>query len=351
MKIVKNKFGEGTLYQEEDLKGKIYATSAACMSVWSDMLSFANKYKDRFVSEVSDADSIVVLGCQVTDLAVLNDLCVANKLHEETGKDIFMGGCLAQRMDIPLPEYIKRLDVVRVIGQELNDRSLVHYEKPFWVPEFEESKDNLKEGNLFRNYYPLKIGAGCHGKCKYCTIRHTRGEGYETVPEEQIEEFLNHEHVVLTSDSPTVSQVKAWCRIAKECNKEISIRNIEPQNLIQCREELLELADSHLLDIVHCPVQSFDPELLKAMNRSVTATNQAVDLLHELKEKEVITATNIIIDYTVDGKLYPNHDIEKLQENFDYYSWNPYFDGNFDMDRAKQRFKKYITKEKVTQKQ
>ena len=64
----------------------------------------------------------------------------------------------------------------------------------------------------------------------------------------------------------------------------------------------------------------------------------------------LIQEGNIIIDYTVDGKLYPNHDIEKLQENFDYYSWNPYFDGNFDMDRAKQRFKKYITNEKVTQK-
>ena len=59
MKIVNNKFGEGMLYQEEDLEGKIYATSAACMSVWSDMLSFANKYKDRFVSEVRDADNIV----------------------------------------------------------------------------------------------------------------------------------------------------------------------------------------------------------------------------------------------------------------------------------------------------
>lgn len=116
MKIVNNKFGEGMLYQEEDLEGKIYATSAACMSVWSDMLSFANKYKDRFVSEVRDADNIVVLGCQVTDLAVLNDIAVASRLHDETEKDIFMGGCLVQRMDIPLPEYIKRLDVVRVVG-------------------------------------------------------------------------------------------------------------------------------------------------------------------------------------------------------------------------------------------
>ena len=346
MKEVKNKFGEGIIYQENDLKGKIYATSAACMSVWSDLLSFANKYKERFVADPTNADTIVVLGCQVTDLAVLNDLEVAKRLHQETDKDIFMGGCLAQRMDIPLPDYVKRLEVVREMGIELDDRSLVHYEKPFWVPDFEESKDNLKDGNLFRNYYPLKIGAGCHGKCKYCTIRYTRGDNYVAVAEEQIDEFLNHEHVVLTSDSPTVSQVKAWCKIAKKCNKEISIRNIEPQNLIQCKEELLDLAHNGLLDIVHCPVQSFDEELLRAMNRNVEATNQAVTLLHELKEQGVITATNIIIDYIVDGKLYPNHDIEKLTENFDYYSWNPYFDGNFDMERAKMRFKKYIVNKK-----
>lgn len=346
MKEVTNVFGHGKLYDKEDLKGKIYATSAACMSVWSDMLSFANKEKERFVSTVEQADDIVVLGCQVTDLAILNDLEIAQKLHEETGKDIYMGGCIAQRMDIPLPEYIKRLDVVRELHQELNDRTLVHYEKPFWVPDFEESKDNLKDGNLFRNYYPLKIGAGCHGKCKYCTIRHTRGETYEMVPEEQVNEFLAHEHIVLTSDSPTVSQIKAWCQIAKSCNKEISIRNIEPQNLIKCREELLALAENNLLDIVHCPVQSFDEELLQVMNRNVTATNQAVELLHELKEKNVITATNIIIDYTVNGKTYLNLDEEKLQENFDYYSWNPYFDGNFDLEKAKTRFKKYIKKQK-----
>ena len=60
----------------------------------------------------------------------------------------------------------------------------------------EDSKDNLAQGNLFRNFYPLKIGAGCHGKCKYCTIRHTRGENYETVALEQIEEFLKFDDVI-----------------------------------------------------------------------------------------------------------------------------------------------------------
>jgi hypothetical protein len=79
MKKVKNIFGEGILYDKNDLGNKIYATSAACMSVWSDMLSFANKEKERFIDNPKDADSIVVLGCQVTDLAVLNDLEVAKK--------------------------------------------------------------------------------------------------------------------------------------------------------------------------------------------------------------------------------------------------------------------------------
>ena len=293
--------------------------------VCRDMLSFANKEKERFINNPNDADSIVVLGCQVTDLAVLNDLEVAKKLHEKTGKDIYMGGCIAQRMDIPLPDYIKRLDVVREYNVDLADRNLVHYEKPFWVPDFKESDDNLKDGNLFRNYYPLKIGAGCHGKCKYCTIVHTRGGYYEAVPENQIDEFLNHENVVLISDSPTPSQIKSWCKIASDTNKDI-----------------LDLADKKLLKVVHCPVQSFDEELLGAMNRSVTATNKAIELLKELKTKGVVTATNIIIDYTVGDKLYENHDKEKLNETFDYYSWNPYFDGNFDMERAKQRIKKYI---------
>lgn len=342
MKKVNNVFGEGTIYEEKDLIGKIYATSAACMSVWSDFLSWANHYANRMVDKVQDADSLVVLGCQVTDLAVLNDLQVAEKLHNLTGKDIYVGGCLAQRLDIPLPDYCKRLDVVRVIGQVLDRMDLVHYEKPFWVPDFEETEEVLAPGNLFRNDYPLKIGAGCHGKCKYCTIRHTRGENYTMIPENQIDEFLNHENVVLISDSPTADQIKGWCQIAHTAQKDISIRNVEPQNLNLCEEELLALSQEGLLRVVHCPVQSFDPEVLKIMNRNVNETEKAVELMKKLRENGTLIATNIIIDYVNDGKLYPNHDKEKLENEFDYYSWNPYFDGNWDQEKAKVRFKKYI---------
>ena len=338
----KNIFGQGKMYKIEDLVGKIYATSAACMSVWSDFLSWANANLDRIERDYEKADQIVVLGCQVTDLAILNDINVAEKLHIATGKVIYMGGCLAQRFDIPLPSFVRRLDVVRVVGQEINDRTLINYEPPFWVPSYEESTDNFKDGNLFRNFYPLKIGAGCHGKCKYCTIKHTRGDTYEVIPESQIEEFLNHEDVVLISDSPTVSQIKGWCLIAKRFQKQISIRNIEPQTLVMCREEIIDLAESGYLNILHCPIQSFDEQVLMAMNRSVTMTMKALEIMQLVRSLGVKIATNIIIDYKVDDTVVSNHDQKRLTKEFDYYSWNPYFDGNFEMAKAKDRFKKYI---------
>ena len=78
------------------------------------------------------------------------------------------------------------------------------------------------------------------------------------------------------------------------------------------------------------------------MNRDVKSTKEALELILELRNKGVITATNIIIDYTHNGKFYKNLDKELLDKYFDYYSWNPYFDGTFDLEKAKQRFKKYI---------
>lgn len=343
MKNIKNKFGEGILYDESDLKGKIYATSAACMSVWSDFLSWANANKKRMVKTPDKADTIVVLGCQVTDLSVLNDLKIAEILNKEHKKDIFMGGCLSQRFDIELPYFIKRLDVIRKVNVSLNDKTLVHYEKPYWVQDFKDTDDNLKEGNLFRNMYPLKIGAGCHGLCKYCTIRHTRGETYTTDPNEQIEEFLNHENVVLISDSPTIYQIKEWCRIAIENNKEFSIRNIEPQTLVACEKELMNAAQNKVLNIMHCPIQSFDKNVLTIMNRSVYHTSKAVSIMKKLKSLGVTLATNIIIDYKDGNRNYKNFDKKRLDKIFDYYSWNPYFDGKWDYKKAEERMKKYIT--------
>jgi tRNA A37 methylthiotransferase MiaB len=342
MIIRENRFGSEELYEGQDLEGKIYCTCAACMSVWSDFLSFANAHRGKMTNNLEEANTIVVLGCQVTDLAILNDIEVAYRLHRLTGKDIYMGGCLAQRFDINLPQFIKRLDVVRELNQPINERGLINYEKPFWIKDFEEKEEEYAEGNLFRNMYPLKIGAGCTNKCKYCTIRDTRGDSYELNPYDQIAEFLSHENVVLISDSPTIDQIKKWVEIAQLYNKQISIRNLEPQVAVYCQKELIELSKSGLLKILHCPIQSNSKEVLESMGRNYKLTEIFLELVPQFREYGTKVATNIIIDYVVDNKVVHNCDKEFLDKHFDYWVWNPYFDGNFKMEKAKERFKEYI---------
>lgn len=359
-----NRFGSGKLYSMDELieiEGRtsiplIYCTSTACMSVTSDMMSWwsdniKNIDKVAFVSQndVNSNNVIIVLGCQVTDLAVLNDIKTVERLHEQNPKaSVYMGGCLAYRFDIELPEYVHRLAATRAENKELSivAKSMVHWENPFWVKNWDKNAGDFEDGHLFRNMYPLKIGAGCSGKCKYCTIRDTRGEGYEVDAYLQVREFLNHEKVVLVSDSPTVKQIKDWCYLAERYNKSISIRNIEPRVTCECKNELLHLAELKLLDIFHCPIQSEDPELLRAMNRDVESTSKAIEIMDELRSLGTKIATNIIIDYVVNngGKqmTYRNINVAFLNKHFDYWSWNPYFDGNWNRERAEERFARYI---------
>ena len=350
MREVTNRFGEGTLYGKDDLGLSIYTVCTACMSVWSDFLSYISS-RDSLVKEFTSyvwdkTDTIVVLGCQVTDLAIYNDLKTAESLHNRyPDLPIYMGGCLAYRFDIELPDYIRRLEVIREEYQPINYFDLVDYRKPFWNRTLANDADEFETGNLFRHSYPLKIGAGCHGKCKYCTIRDTRGNFYETDAYLQVKEFLDHDDVVLISDSPTIEQIRDWVKIAMRYHKPISFRNVEPYVAVLCRNRLNWLAMRGLLKVLHCPIQSNDPKVLRAMNRNVKTTLEFIDLAQDLRDKGVKVATNIIIDYPVDGEVVHNMPEEWLNEHFDYWSWNPYFDGKWNYEKAKERFEKYIGEE------
>ena len=363
---ITNRFGSGELYCMQNIIDEmsksggavIYCESSACMSVTSDMLSWISAQNlsndlPLFVSsnEVGNNNFIIVLGCQVTDLAILNDIKTVERLHEANLEaSVYLGGCLAYRFDIELPSYVKRLQATRSQNTEIKSEAhrLMHWQTPFWIKNdsWNETDDEFEDGHIFRDMYPLKIGAGCHGKCQYCTIRDTRGESYVTDAFLQVKEFLDHDNVVLISDSPTVNQIGDWARLAKRYNKPISLRNVEPIVAMQCKEELLNLAGLNLLRIFHCPIQSNDPELLKVKGRDVKSTMEYIELAQQLREYGTRVATNIIIDYTVSAggttKTYRNMDVDWLNSHFDYWVWNPYFDGKWDRNKAEQRFGHYI---------
>lgn len=338
MRKIKNSFGEGILYEQQDIEGKIYVVCSACMSIYSEFLTWANAHKDRFTLDPAEADSIIVLSCQVTDLAILNDLRYLERMFYYGDKHYYIGGCLARRFDIELdyPEFqIRRLDNVRLDGKIIYNKNLIDFAKPFWVKDFKENEEELKNGHLFRDMYPLRIGVGCKGKCNYCTIRETRGQAYEIEP--NIDEFLSFDNILLIADSPSTEQIIKWINISMEYQKPISIRNLEPTQAVKCWDHILTLVKFNLLKILHVPIQSSYYKTLNDMGRNTNSTLIFLELA-EFISRRVILATNIIIDY----KDYPNPDMEYLNRVFNYVSWNPYWDGKWDRKVAEIRHKSYI---------
>lgn len=348
---IKNRFGEEEIYTIEDIKknanAKVYVACVACLSVWTDALSYIERDKNTEYTAVLD-DSVtdaIVLSCQVTDLSIWNDIQTMGDIHNKyPNTNIYVGGCLAQRFDIELPEYVRRLDVFRSENTPISKDTFgkVDYRKPFWNKALKDSDKETEDGNLFRHSYPIKVGAGCHGGCKYCTIRDTRGYSYSVDPSEQIQEFLDHDDPVIVCDSPSAHQILGWIETAQKYNKSISFRNVEPPVANICMPRLLELARSGLLRVFHCPIQTLDKDLLVAMGRDAKATEEYIQNAQKLRALGVLVATNIIVDYVVNGKFYPNPTDEEMKKLFDYYVWNPYFDGIFNINRAKERFEKYI---------
>jgi tRNA A37 methylthiotransferase MiaB len=340
-KTKNNKFGTGVIHSTEDMVGEFYITSAACMTVFTETSAWANVNRNRVVWKPEQADFIVVLSCQVTDLAILNDLKVLRELMKKyPDKQYFIGGCLAQRFDIELPEGVMRMDHLREDYSPVSGVGLVNYEKPFWVPDFDEGGEETDDGHLFRNMYPLRVGSGCHGKCKYCTIKVTRGKAYDLDPKLLEEEFSKHDDILIVADSVTVKQIKEYSLMALRHRKSISFRNVEPQNLVAGKEALITLALNGLLKIIHTPVQATSKKTLEIMNRDIAGTCDAISVVRILKDLGAYTATNIIIDY--DGC---ENDFAEVYDLFDYVSWNPYWNGVWNEEEAEIRWKKYILKE------
>lgn len=332
-----NVFGSGKLHEPEDVDGDVFTICTACSSIYSEHLSWVRANHERNVQLPAEADNIVVLGCQVTDVAVLNDLRQLEQcMRKYPRHKYYVGGCLARRFDIELPEGVERISSWRQDYKEVL-MGEIYWAAPFWLKDFDHvdsyEESELKDGNLFRYQYPLRISVGCQRNCAYCSIKHTRGEGYELDPDKQIDEFLSHKDVLLIADSPSEDLIRRWCGIALERNKPISIRNLEPVVGIHLIPKFDELADEGLLRILHIPIQSDNPNALRRMNRSISSVDNLMACLPQLKEKGVILATNVIIDY----EDILNPDMETIGKVFDYISWNPYWDGKWDRQRAEKK--------------
>lgn len=326
------------------IKTPVYFLCAGCTSLYAEALSWANANPETVTSDLNLAKSVVVLGCQVTDLAVLNDMQILEKLSSSFAKtNIYVSGCLGRREDIPLPKGIRRLANMRSDYQILYDFNLVQWADPFWLKP-EDKDDHIK--NRFRDDYPLRIGVGCHGTCAFCTIRKTRGIAYDLDSVTQLAEaaqaMKTGKGITLTADSPKAKIIRNWLKLGGRFgmlgawSKNLSLKNVEPHVMLSMKDDLIEAANFGALRTVHSPTQNPNSNAADIMNRAPIKP-EFFDLIQKLKDSDVKCATNIIIDYP--GLDNPT---DKEMSLWDIVDWNPYWDGIWDREKAEQRMAKYF---------
>jgi len=333
-----NKVGAKKIYTESGIKGKTFITCAACLTLHTEANEWANYILQKQDSNLSitktpsNADNIIILSCQVTDLAIFNDLNIVVKYSKlYPGKAIFVGGCLAQRLDIPLLEDVNRIEHLKKDYQEIK-KNIVNFEKPFW------GKERNDDNNPFEHSSPIRIGSGCSGKCEYCTIKHTRGVPTTLSPIKLIDNIKKTKNdIVLIADNISSKQINDYGEISKALDKPLSLRNVEPINIVKSKTILLELSSRGLLKVVHSPIQSMDSKILESMNRSYEAMLEAVHIMEQLSLYGTKIATNIIKDYKGEQQSF-----DTVYEIFDYVRWNPYWDNAWDFKKASIRWNYYF---------
>lgn len=74
------------------------------------------------------------------------------------------------------------------------------------------------------------------------------------------------------------------------------------------------------------------------MSRNIKKTIGFMSVSNSFRFFGTKLATNIIIDY----KDFKNSAYTELYTLFDYVSWNPYWDGKWDRDKAEKNYKYYF---------
>ena len=311
----------------KDLKRPITIISVACRTVTAEWENWAQQLSPSEISGLSDARTVVILGCQVTDLAILNDLRTAERFQNAwPGKEIVLGACVAARGDVDfdfprvtLPLGIANLDSTRFSSQRVN------WLQPFW-----SSRETfLREG------VSVRTSRGCQSACAYCSINRVRGghEVYSISPQNVVPGS------VLVADSPSADEVHAFLDAARLNKAPISLRNLEPEVAFGTKAETMAMAEAGLLDTWHVPIQSTNPEVVGKMRRDPIVVSKIISLADDLRRIGVKTATNIIENF-VPGDTSPDAD-----GFFDHVSRNPYWNGHWDRSMAEDRWTRLIGQE------
>lgn len=251
----------------------------------------------QLVDQNIEADIAIVNTCAfirpAQEEAIEEILTLATEKKNNPGLKIVVAGCLSQRYGKELFAQIPEADLfigTGEVGRIASHVSRLH-QKKFAREAIITKPDFLMSCRHQRILMPstasayLKIADGCSNRCSYCVIPSIRGAARSRHPNDILQEAEMlaqrgiKELIITAQDSTAYGQdLKSRPRLTSLLNNMAKIEGVRWIRLLYAHParittDLLEtIAANHkICPYIDLPIQHIDDNLLKAMNRKITA--------------------------------------------------------------------------------
>lgn len=305
---------------------KVYISCNACKRREIDSLLIkkylqVNEYE--VVESIDFADTVMFFTCSFSN-EMSFDSYKKLSYYQDKFRYVFVFGCFPI---IGMHELKLKNNVVCIKNVELNE-----IEKYF--PPINLSIKQIRDGNdiyfdpIFGdNVFLIRISKGCYGSCSYCAIKKAIGV-HKSKPFDAIIEELNYavsngyKYIRLIADDGGGYGLELGVDIVwllTQISEQKTIRGIDfeinPKWLLRYREHFLDFVKTHHdLDLkITIPIQSFSPEVLRHMNRSMEV-GDLCGILKELRNygSRLFMITHIIIGYPTETQEDLDNTIQSL---------------------------------------
>jgi len=341
---------------------KIYLEVYGCTANKSDASLIKGILKENnyeLVSNIDDADTLVILTCTVIDTTQQKMLSRIREF-KKTGKKTVVAGCMASvQSDVIESVLPDALLLPPQYSHHIVD--LLDEKKPVFVE---------KNKTLFSKYFddviaPISIAEGCMFSCSYCITSKARGK-LRSFPVDEIKKDVfsavkkGCKEIQLTAQDTSSYGLDTGLNLGKllqnvtDIDGDFRIR-VGMMNPFTCLKNLDSIINGFdnpkIYKFLHLPVQSGDDVILKKMNRKYTV-DDFFEIVKKFRNKylDITVSTDVIVGFPseTDEQFQKTIDLLKSVKpditNITRYSARPYTNakimkGRVTTDIAKKRSK------------
>ncbi len=306
-----------------DLKGKkVYVEGMGCALSRADAAGLAGILKGAgytIVEGDDQADLIIINGCTVREAS---DLKLREKIakFKAAGKEVVVTGCTAEAN--PYAAGKATLLPLSKRGEFFARVGVAEPEIPSLVPP--------PPGGPV---YIMPIGTGCGGNCSYCATKLARGRIASYSSRAIVSTVQRAVERGAVEVDLTAVEINSWgkdtgqkfpdlLRSVSELNGDFMIRvgMINPRSLLDWLDDLLDaFSGEKVFKFFHIPIQSFNDDVLKGMERGYTVS-EVSEILRAVRRRypDASVHTDIIAGFPGETES----DFEETVKALKYYSFD-----------------------------